>query len=46
MMIIAKNEIWMELAAAGVGAIVVSGVGTTVVVVVGKFVVVSSGIPK
>lgn len=39
MMIIAKNEIWMELAAAGVGA-------TTVVVVVGKFVVVSSGIPK
>lgn len=41
MMIIAKNEIWMELAAAGVGAI-----GTTVVVVVGKFVVVSSGIPK
>lgn len=37
-MIIAKIEIWMELAAAGVGAIVVSGVG--------KFVVVSSGIPK
>lgn len=38
MMIIAKIEIWMELAAAGVG--------TTVVVVVGILVVVSSGIPK